>query len=306
MLSNLAFDMHIPVLQKEVLEYLDPKPNENFIDGTCGGAGHTLAILEKNGPQGKVLGIDQDPNQIKNCQLKIKDFKERVVLVCDNFANLKKIVDKYKFKSIQGILLDLGMSSWHLAASERGFTFKKREPLDMRYDPQNQLTAEKIINFWSKFELERILNEYGEEQFSKKIAEEIINARRIKPIKNTVQLVEIIKRAVPYSYQNRKIHLATKTFQALRIAVNDELNNLKTVLPQSIDVLKPGGRIVVISFHSLEDRIVKIFFREQAKEGSLKILTKKPISPLLKEVRINPRARSAKLRSAIKIFRDIQ
>ena len=295
--------MHMPVLQKEVLEYLDPKPNENFIDCTAGEGGHALAALEKNGPRGKVLGIEIDLELYK----KLKEdclkwqFKQRLIPVNDSYTNLKEIVGREKFKNISGILFDLGMSSWHLEESKRGFSFQQNEPLDMRYSPQSPLTAKKILNYYSASEIERILKEYGEEQFAQSIAKNIVEIRKFKPIQTTPQLVEIIKRAVPSWYQHRKIHFATKTFQALRIAVNDELNNLKNVLPQALKILKPEGRLVVISFHSLEDRIVKNFFRENSKENLIKILTKKPIKPTVEEIKINPRSRSAKLRASLKL-----
>jgi 16S rRNA (cytosine1402-N4)-methyltransferase len=293
--------IHVPVLQKEVLQYLDPKPNENFIDATIGGAGHTFAILEKNGPNGKVLGIDQDPEIIENLKFKIKNFKKRIVLVWGNFAELQEIVKKNKFTSVSGILFDLGMSSWHLGESGRGFSFQRNEPLDMRYNIKNPFTAEKIVNYWSEREIEKILREYGEEKFAKLIAKKIVEERKFKPIKTTLQLVKIIEKAVPEKYKHQRIHFATRTFQALRIAVNDELNNLKMVLPQALEVLKIGGRMVVISFHSLEDRIVKNFFREKAKENLIKIITKKPIRPTQGEIKINPRSRSSKLRAATKL-----
>jgi len=294
--------VHIPVLQKEVLEYLDPKPNENFIDATIGNAGHTLTILERNIPAGKVLGIDADPEIIKNTKYSIQNtvYKNRVILVCDNFANLKEIVKQEKFKSVQGILFDLGMSSWHLEESGRGFSFLKNESLDMRYNPRNPLTAARIVNYYSSQEIEKILKDYGEERFAKKIAQKIIEIRKIKPIETTSQLAEIVKSATPHWYHRKKIHPATRTFQAIRIAVNDELNNLERALPQTLEILKPGGRLVVISFHSLEDRIIKNFLKEKAKENILKILTKKPINPSLGEIKINPRSRSAKLRAAQK------
>lgn len=294
--------VHIPVLQKEVLEYLDPKPNENFIDATIGNAGHTLTILERNIPAGKVLGIDADPEIIKNTKYSIQNtvYKNRVILVCDNFANLKEIVKQEKFKSVQGILFDLGMSSWHLEESGRGFSFLKNESLDMRYNPRNPLTAARIVNYYSSQEIEKILKEYGEERFAKKIAQKIIEIRKIKPIETTSQLAEIVKSATPHWYHRKKIHPATRTFQAIRIAVNDELNNLERALPQTLEILKLGGKLVVISFHSLEDRIIKNFLKEKAKENILKILTKKPINPSLGEIKINPRSRSAKLRAAQK------
>ncbi len=283
--------MHIPVLQKEVLQYLDPKPNENFIDATIDGGGHTTTILGKIKPNGKVLGIEIDPEIYQ--KLKSKNL-DRLVLTNDSYVNLKSILEKKNFRPVNGILFDLGMSSWHLEESGRGFTFMKDEPLDMRYSLENNLTAEKIINNYSQEEIEKILKEYGEERFARRIAKRIIEER---PIKTTLQLVEIIKRVVP---GRTKINPATRTFQALRIAVNDELNNLRKVLPQTIEVLAPGGKIVIISFHSLEDRIVKNFFREEARKGPLRILTKKPVRPSKEEIKINPRSRSAKLRAAMK------
>lgn len=287
--------MHIPVLQKEVVKYLDPKPNENFIDCTVGEAGHSLAILEHNGPKGRVLGIDRDKNQI----LKLKKI-ERLILANDNFSNLEEIVKKEKFNSVSGILFDLGMASTHLEESGRGFSFLKKEPLDMRYDQENPLTAEKILNYWSESDIKNILKEFGEEKFSSQIAKEIIRQRKVRPISSTVQLVDILKTAIPYKYQHERIHFATRTFQALRIAVNEELNHLKKALPQAVEILNKEGRLAIISFHSLEDRIVKNFFKEKSLTGELKILTKKPIGPGEQEIKINPRSRSGKLRVATK------
>ncbi|MDP3991198.1 MAG: 16S rRNA (cytosine(1402)-N(4))-methyltransferase RsmH [Candidatus Nealsonbacteria bacterium] len=290
--------MHIPVLKKEVIQYLDPKPNENFIDATIGNGGHSLAILEKTAPKGKVLGIDWSQEMIDSVNK-----NPNLIPVCANFADLSEIVRKNRISNIRGILFDLGMSSWHLASSGRGFSLQKKEPLDMRYSLANQLTAEKIVNYFSKFEIEKILREYGEEEFSKEIAEKIVEKRKSKPIENTLQLVEAVKEAVPRAYLRRRIHPATRTFQALRIAVNGELDNIEKVLPQALSLLETGGRLVVISFHSLEDRIVKNFFKNRASEGSegLKILTKKPIIPTNQEIKINPKSRSAKLRVAVKI-----
>ncbi|MDP2741251.1 MAG: 16S rRNA (cytosine(1402)-N(4))-methyltransferase RsmH [bacterium] len=296
--------IHTPVLTKEVVKYLDPKPNENFIDCTIGQGGHAKLILEKTIPEGKVLGIDADPQQIENSKLQLENFKERIILINDSYSNLKDVIEKTNFEPISGILLDLGMSSEQLEESERGFSFQKDELLDMRYDNKNQngLTAEKIINEWKQADIEEILKEYGEERFARQIANKIVEERKIKEIKSTFQLVEIIKKAVPAKFQFGRIHCATRVFQALRIAVNDELNNLIKVLPQIISVLSPGGRIVIISFHSLEDRIVKNFFKEKDKDKAIKILTKKPITADFEELRENSRSRSAKLRAAIKII----
>ena len=205
---------HIPVLQKEVLEYFDQKPNENFIDCTIGEGGHTLAILEKNGPKGKVLGIEWDPELYKKLSRSDLDrLKARLILVNDNFANLEEIAKSQKFRSVSGILFDLGMSSWHLEESGRGFSFQKKEPLDMRYNPQNPLTAEKIVNYWSALEIEKILEIHGEERFSKQIAKYIISFREVKPIKTTSQLVEIIKKLLLIGITVEKFILLPKLFR---------------------------------------------------------------------------------------------
>lgn len=290
--------MHIPVLQKEVIHYLAPQPDQNFVDATFGEGGHSLAILERNKPNGKVLAIEFDPELCKKVSVGVSA-AGRLILVNDSYVNLGKIVEKYNFKPISGILFDLGLSSWHLEKSGRGFSFRKKdEILDMRYNPEkSSLTAWDILNQWNKKEIEKILKEYGEERFAKRIAENITELRLKRPIRTTSDLVRIIDKAVPAFY----LRSATRTFQALRIAVNNELNNLKLTLPQSLEMLNQGGRIVVISFHSLEDRIVKNFFRENKKRDYLKILTKKPITPTKKELQGNPKARSAKLRAAIKI-----
>jgi len=291
--------IHIPVLKKEVIEYLNPKVNQNFIDCTVGGGGHALSILSLTDPKGKLLGIDWDKKAIDDLEIKNE---KRLILVHDNFANLEEIVKEHNFQDISGVLLDLGMSSWHLEESGKGFSFQKEEPLDMRYDSnqEDSLTAEVIVNQYPQEQIENILKEYGEERFARRIAKRIVEKRRIKPIKTTFQLTEIIGGIVPSWYKRKRIHFATRTFQALRIAVNNELDNLQKVLPQVIETLNPGGKIVVISFHSLEDRIVKNFFKEQKKNNSIEILTKKPIQPSLEEISINHRARSAKLRAAIK------
>lgn len=291
---------HVPVLTKEVLQYLDPKENENFIDCTIGEGGHATLILEKNKPLGKVLGIDLDPVQIENCKLSIKD--ERLILVNDSYINIKKIIEEIKFGQVNGILLDLGYSSWQLEKSGKGFSFQKDELLDMRYSLKfSYLTAEKIINDWPEQDIEKILKEYGEEKFAKQIARKIVGDREVKKIESTFQLIEIIKKAIPEKFQHGKINCATRTFQALRIAVNGELGNLKTVLPDIVSILSPGGRIAIISFHSLEDRIVKFFFKEKEKKGDIKILTKKPLMAKSDELNYNPRSRSAKLRVIIKL-----
>ena len=298
--------IHIPVLTREVLNCLDPKPNENFIDGTFDGGGHTEVLFQKNGPNGKILGIDADKEilNIATSKFQKEIQEERLILVNDNFKNLKGIIENncpgWKEK-VSGIIFDLGISLWHLEESGRGFSFKKNENLDMRYDKREGLTAQKIINSWPEREIEKILREYGEERYSRKIAGEIIRERKKKAILTTFDLINIVRKAVPRYYKKGYIHPATRTFQALRIAVNRELENLKEALPQSIEILKPKGKLIVVSFHSLEDRIVKFFFKKETQNNRIKILTKKPVRPSDEELKFNPRARSAKLRAAIKI-----
>lgn len=291
--------MHISVLKEKVIEYLAPKPNEHFIDCTIGQGGHAVALLEKTGPKGKVLGIDQDPAFLSQLRQTVqKKYKNRLILAEGNFAHITAIAQQEKFRPVRGILFDLGFSSLHIEESKRGFSFQKQELLDMRYSVSNPVTAEKIVNYWSKADIERILKEYGEEQFSKEIAQAIAEQRASTPIIKTTQLVKIIQEATPGWYHKKKVHPATKTFQALRIAVNNELENIKEALPQAVELLEPTGRIAVISFHSLEDRIIKNFFKTHP---SLGMITKKPIIPSLQEQKANHRSRSAKLRVASKL-----
>ena len=292
--------MHIPVLLKEVIEYLNPQPNENFIDATIGEGGHSLAILEKIAPQGKVLGVELDSAIYETVKNKLKNEK-RLILVNDSYVNIKKVVKEKQFQPVNGILFDLGMCSWQIDESKRGFSYLKDEPLDMRFSPKSTLTAAEIVNFWKIEDLERILRDYGEEKYARRIALAIKEDRRKKRIVGTQELVEILKKALPKNYDNYRLHPAVRTFQALRIAVNNELENLKMGLILASEILAPQGKIVVISFHSLEDRIVKFFFRDNAKQNTLKILTKKPITSSQEEIKNNIRSRSAKLRAALKI-----
>jgi 16S rRNA (cytosine1402-N4)-methyltransferase len=293
---------HTPVLKKEVIKYLNPKRNENFIDCTFGEGGHTIEILKRTKPKGKVLAIEIDPDLYKNGKKLERKFKGRLILKNENFSKIKEIVKQEKFENAKGVLFDLGMCSWHLEKSKRGFSFKREEPLIMRFDKDlKELLARDVVNFFSEKEIERILKNFGQERFAKRIAKEIIEERKKKKIETTSQLVDAIRKAVPKWYQKKKIHFATKTFMALRIFVNKELENLEKGLGGGIDVLEKGGRMVVISFHSLEDRIVKNFFRKKAKKKLIRILTPKPVAPTKKEILSNPRSRSAKLRAAEKI-----
>lgn len=273
--------MHIPVLLNEIIDQIEP--NKNYIDCTLSFGGHTKEILKRNQPNGKVLGIEIDKEIFEKT---IKD--NRLITVNDSYINLRKITEENNFKDISGILLDAGMSSYHIDLSGKGFSFNKDEPLLMNYG--DGLTAEEIINEYGEDDLERILREYGEEKFSKKIAKKIVDERKIRKIKGTLQLVEIIRRIVPKS----KINPATRTFQALRIEANKELENLETVLPQALELLNKGGKLMIISFHSLEDRIVKNFIKDNQLELD------KPITPGESEITSNPRSRSAKLRIAVK------
>lgn len=286
--------MHIPVLLKETVEALDIEKNGNYIDCTMNGGGHTKEILKRNGPDGKVLGIEIDKEIFDKVE---KD--ERLIAVNDSYANLKKIVEENGFGNVKGILFDIGMSSYHVDEAKRGFSFQKDEPLSMSYS--GEYSAEGILNEWEEKDIENILELYGEERYARKIAKKIVERRKREKIKSTLQLVEIIREATPGEYHRGQIHFATRTFQALRIAVNDELNNFRKALPQALEILDKGGRLVVISFHSLEDRIIKEFLKDKEKSGEMKIISKKPIVPGEEEIRSNPRSRSSKLRVGIKI-----
>ena len=288
--------LHQPVLVKEVLKYLNPKPGEDFIDGTFGFGGHSAELLERNKPNGRVLGIELDAEVV--AILEKKPLNKRLVLVQGSFADLEKIAKKNNFNKVNGILLDVGMSLWQIKESGRGFSFQGDEPLDMRFDKRKELTAEEIINQWTEKDLIEIFDKYGGERFARRIARMIYLERKSMRIKTARQLAEIIKKAIPASQRHQKIHLATRVFQALRIAVNKELENLEKCLPQALELLEKDGRLVVISFHSLEDKIVKNFFRGETKKSEMKILTEKPIVPGLEEIQNNPRSRSAKLRAA--------
>lgn len=296
---------HIPVLLKEAIEILDPKPGEFFIDGTIGDAGHSVEILEKIGPEGKLLGIDWDKEAIERLRTKKFENHQNVICVNNNYVNLPEILkglpagkQEQNLGKADGLILDLGFSSTLLETSGKGFSFQKDEPLDMRYNEEIKLTAADIINRFKEKDLAEIIFQYGEERFSRRIAKAIIEGRKRKPIKTTFDLVEIIKESVPRNYEHHRINPATRTFQALRIYVNQELKNLSKILNNLDLILKTKGRLCVISFHSLEDRIVKQTFKELEKEKRIKILTKKPIRASEEEIKNNPRSRSAKLRAA--------
>jgi 16S rRNA (cytosine1402-N4)-methyltransferase len=294
---------HIPVLLKEVLEYLDPKPNQNFIDATVGDGGHAKEILKLTAPYGKFLAIDRDQDSIIRTRVNLEKFGKRVLFINDSFSNLKKIVEENKVKPVWGILFDFGMSSSQLEDSGRGFSFQKNEILDMRYDIKTPITAEDIINSYSEKELEEIFRKWGEEPKAKLIARAIIEARKWKRIKTTKELLDVIGKTVkkrsrlPARGEARhRRHPATLVFQALRIETNQELAEMEKALLAIPKLLKKGGRAAFISFHSLEDRLIKNWAKDLNKKGIIKILNKKPTTSSVEEIKINPRSRSAKLR----------
>ena len=311
--------MHIPVLLNEILRYLDPKPGDNFIDCTVGEGGHALAILKMTAPNGKLIGIDRDADMVERLRARAEDMGvgERFIIHHGNFADIRKISEGYDFYKVNGALFDFGMSSWQIDESGMGFSFQNIEPLDMRYDrTKNTPTAANIINSWPEASLARIIYEFGEERYSRRIAKEIVMARKKEHITTTDELVRIIFRAVPRVRAGKPgIHFATRTFQAFRIAINMELENVEAGLEEAIYRVEIGGKVAAISFHSLEDRIVKNTFKKysrpreleggvyfnRAEGGVVKIITKKPVNPAAEEIFENPRARSAKLRVSEKV-----
>lgn len=298
---------HTPVLLKETLNFLKVEAGKKYIDATLGGGGHTLAIVKQGGI---VLGIDVDKHAIKQAQKRLKiaypvaqnkssdlDHKP-YILVQGNFTQITETAKKYDFTPVSGILFDLGTSTHQLTSQSRGFSFSHDSELDMRMDPTLAVTAKDLVNALGKRELYDLFTKYSQEKRARAIAHAIILARKQKPIKTTLELANIVQKV--YGNQHRKLHPATKVFQALRIAVNDELNNFESALPQATDLLESGGRLITISFHEGEDRIGKHFMKHQSQLGNLNILTKKPVTPGASEISHNPSARSAKLRAAIK------
>jgi len=288
---------HIPVLLKEVLDNLDPKPNQNFIDATVGDGGHAAAILEKTSPSGKLLAIDRDSDSIIRAKSKLSKFGNRVLFINDSFGNLGKIAKKNNFGLANGILFDFGMSSSQLQNSGRGFTFAKDEILDMRYDVKTPITAEDIVNRYSERELSEIFKKWGEEPHASRIARAIIQNRN-RRIKTTGELVRIIDKTVK---RRGRLHPSTLIFQALRIEVNQELAEIEKALKTILEILNKNSKAAFISFHSLEDRLIKNWSRDLNKKGRIKILNKKPITASAEELKINPRSRSAKLRIIVSL-----
>jgi 16S rRNA (cytosine1402-N4)-methyltransferase len=303
---------HIPVLLDEVLRGLNLQPGQRYIDGTLGAGGHAEAILQAIAPDGQVLGLDADPVALNSAHQRLAPYNDRVHLVNANFSQLATIAHSYDFVPVHGILLDLGLSSMQLGDAERGFSFQNEGPLDMRYDPNGPTTAADLVNNLSQSELADLLYRFGEERRSRSIARAIVAAR---PIHSTHELADVVTRAIG-GRRGARIHPATRTFQALRIAVNDELETLRNALSEATTILAPSGRLAVISFHSLEDRIVKNFFLQESKDcicppeqlictcghrATLRIITRKPIIASSDEINVNPRSRSAKLRVAERV-----
>ena len=307
---------HVPVLLAEAIEHLNCKPNGIYLDATLGSGGHAYTILKDN-PQIKwLIALDCDEDAIKQARSRLEPFSHKTFIFQANFITLRAILKQLAVKEVDGILIDLGVSSLQLENPNRGFSFRLKGPLDMRMDKRLSSTAFDLVNTYEASQLENLFRTYGEERWSARIARALVRERKKAPIADTVHLSSIVTTAIPPAHRPRKIHPATKTFQALRIVVNQELDNLTKVIEEGIDLLAHQGRLCIISFHSMEDRIVKHHFRKSTtryiypdgvrapgrlQAGTLRIITKKPITPQPEEVSNNPRARSAKLRVAEKV-----
>jgi len=290
---------HLPALFSEVLEYLDCQPGKVYVDGTVGSGGHSRGILDKSSPTGKLIGLDWDEEALGRARKNLSSFGGRVELIKANFKNLRSVLDSLSISGVDGILLDLGVSTEQLESRDRGFSFRWESPLDMRMSQETPITAQDLLQNLSSEEIDTLLQEYGEERWARRIAKNIVRQRQRAPIGTTGELVAVVEKSVPL--QHRRIHPATRTFQALRISVNEELSNLRIFLNQCPELLNPGGRLGIISYHSLEDRIVKNHFRQWIpKRGEkfreFQVLTRKPVAPSPGEAAQNPRARSAKMR----------
>jgi len=304
---------HVPILINECINYLNIIPHGTYVDGTLGGAGHGQAICEKLNIYGHFIGIDQDENAITAAKGRLQKFPSEITIIRGNFKNIKKILRDLHVEKIDGMLLDLGVSSHQLDQAERGFSYQYDAPLDMRMDNRQELTARYVVNYYSQDELKRILKNYGEENWAARIAEFIVHQRKKKEIETTGELVEVIKRAIPAKARRNGPHPAKRSFQAIRIEVNNELAIIEKSIEDIVHSLNPGGRLCIITFHSLEDRIVKKTFQRLEdpcecpsdfpkcicnKKPEIKIITRKPIVPSDVEIETNPRSRSAKLRVA--------
>ena len=303
--------VHKSVLLKETIDGLKIKPDGIYVDGTLGGGGHASEVARRHSDKGSIIGIDQDAAAIEAAGIRLKDFGEKVTIVRSNYCDMKSQLGKLGIDKVDGIVLDLGVSSYQLDTAERGFSYREDAPLDMRMDRRQKMTARDIVNDYEERELYRVIRDYGEDKFAKNIAKHIVTARQKAPIETTGQLTEIIRASIPMKFQKKSGHPAKRTFQAIRIELNQELEVLKNSLDAMIDLLNPGGRLCIITFHSLEDRIVKSAFRKNenpctcpsdfpvcvcGKISKGSIITRKPILPSKEEMEENSRAKSAKLR----------
>jgi len=291
---------HIPVMLNEVLNYLNLAPGKIIVDATIGTGGHSSEILKKIQPKGKLIGIDRDEESLEVCRNRLSEFSDSLKLIHGNFADIDMILKNLKIDKVDGILFDLGISSYQLDDPERGFSFQNEGPLDMRLDRKSYISAYDLVNNLNEEEISSLLWNLGQERWHNRIAHLLVQERQKQPIATTAQLASIVTRSIPYRYQHQyhRIHPATRTFQAVRIAVNRELEILENAIDKSIGFLNKDGRVCVIAFHSLEDRIVKFAFRKNHADGLINIITPKPLTPALAEVEVNPRARSSKFRVA--------
>ena len=302
---------HKSVLLNETIEGLHIKPDGIYVDGTLGGGGHAYEVCRRLGEKGSIIGIDQDEAAIEAASVRLKDFGEKVTIIRSNYCDMKSKLHELGIDKVDGIVLDLGVSSYQLDTAERGFSYREDAPLDMRMDRRQKMTARDIVNDYSEMDLYRVIRDYGEDKFAKNIAKHIVAARGINPIETTGQLTEIIRASIPMKYQKKSGHPAKRTFQAIRIELNRELDVLKNSLDDMIEILNPGGRLCIITFHSLEDRIVKSAFKKNenpctcppdfpvcvcGKVSKGCVVTRKPILPSEEELEYNSRSKSAKLR----------
>ena len=302
---------HKSVLLNETIDGLNIKPDGIYVDGTLGGGGHAYEVCRRLGEKGSIVGIDQDAAAIEAASARLKDFGEKVTIVRSNYCDMKSKLHELGIDKVDGIVLDLGVSSYQLDTAERGFSYREDAPLDMRMDTRQKMTARDIVNDYTEADLYRVIRDYGEDKFAKNIAKHIVQARAVKPVETTAELSEIIRASIPMKFQKKSGHPAKRTFQAIRIELNRELDVLRDSLDDMIDLLNPGGRLCIITFHSLEDRIVKSAFRKNenpctcppdfpvcvcGKKSKGKVITRKPILPSETEMEENPRSKSAKLR----------
>ena len=308
--ESMAFE-HVSVLLHETVDGLNVKPDGIYVDATLGGGGHAYEVCRRLGEKGSIIGIDQDAAAIEAAGTRLSDFGERVTIIRSNYCDMKSRLHEKGIDKVDGIVLDLGVSSYQLDTAERGFSYREDAPLDMRMDRRQKMTARDIVNDYSEMDLYRVIRDYGEDKFAKNIAKHIVAARGTNPIETTGQLTEIIRASIPMKYQKKSGHPAKRTFQAIRIELNRELDVLKNSLDDMIEILNPGGRLCIITFHSLEDRIVKSAFKKNenpctcppdfpvcvcGKVSKGCVVTRKPILPSEEELEYNSRSKSAKLR----------